>query len=81
MNASKLKNHLFDDDAQADHVGIVLKNDGKGTLWVYEGNTSGDTKGNRVKKVFIFIKSVLEAWSEARLAYFLRNKKNYPIGS
>jgi hypothetical protein len=34
-----------------------------------------------MKKVYSFIKSVLEAWSEARLAYFLRNKKNYPIGS
>ncbi|MEY3509104.1 MAG: hypothetical protein RLZ21_861 [Pseudomonadota bacterium] len=34
-----------------------------------------------MKKVYSFIKSVLEAWSEARLAYILRNKKNYPIGS
>ena len=33
-----------------------------------------------MKKVFIFIKSVLEAWSEARLAYFLRNKKITQLG-
>jgi hypothetical protein len=37
----------FDDDAQADHVGIVVKNDGKKFLWCIEGNTSGDTKGSQ----------------------------------
>ena len=37
----------FDADAQADHVGIVIKNDGKKYLWCIEGNTSGDTKGSQ----------------------------------
>jgi hypothetical protein len=37
----------FDEDAQADHVGIVVKNDGKKFLWCIEGNTSGDTKGSQ----------------------------------
>jgi len=37
----------FDADAQADHVGIVIKNDGKKFLWCIEGNTSGDTKGSQ----------------------------------
>jgi cell wall-associated NlpC family hydrolase len=37
----------FDTDAQADHVGIVVKNDGKKYLWCIEGNTSGDTKGSQ----------------------------------
>jgi len=37
----------FDTDAQADHVGIVIKNDGKKYLWCIEGNTSGDTKGSQ----------------------------------
>jgi cell wall-associated NlpC family hydrolase len=30
-----------------EHVGIVVSNDGKGTLVTYEGNTSGDTKGSQ----------------------------------
>jgi hypothetical protein len=46
----------FDDDAMADHVGIVYKNDGKGTLWVYEGNTSGDTKGSQSNGDGAFLK-------------------------
>jgi cell wall-associated NlpC family hydrolase len=37
----------FDADAQPDHVGIVVKNDGKKYLWCIEGNTSGDTKGSQ----------------------------------
>lgn len=37
----------FDTDAQPDHVGIVLKNDGKKYLWCIEGNTSSDTKGSQ----------------------------------
>jgi len=37
----------FDDDAQADHVGIVAKNDGKGTLVCYEGNTAKDGSGSQ----------------------------------
>ncbi len=37
----------FDDDAQPDHVGIVVKNDGKKFLWCIEGNTSGDKGGSQ----------------------------------
>lgn len=37
----------LDADAQADHVGIVAKNDGKKYLWVYEGNTSSGNKGSQ----------------------------------
>lgn len=36
----------FDDDAQPDHVGIVVKNNGK-YLWCIEGNTASDTKGSQ----------------------------------
>jgi len=46
----------FDDDAQADHVGIVASNDGKGTLTVYEGNTSGDGKGSQSNGDGAFLK-------------------------
>lgn len=46
----------FDDDAMADHVGIVQKNDGKGTLWVYEGNTSGDNAGSQSNGDGAFLK-------------------------
>lgn len=34
----------FDTDAQPDHVGIVVKNNGK-YLWCIEGNTASNTKG------------------------------------
>jgi hypothetical protein len=37
----------FDADAQPDHVGIVIKNDGKKYLWCIEGNTAGDAKGSQ----------------------------------
>jgi hypothetical protein len=37
----------FDEDAQPDHVGIVVKNDGKKFLWCIEGNTSGDKRGSQ----------------------------------
>lgn len=38
----------FDEDAQADHVGIVIKNwKRKSTLVTIEGNTSGNTKGSQ----------------------------------
>jgi len=37
----------FDDDAMADHVGIVMKNDGKGFIWCYEGNTAKDGAGSQ----------------------------------
>lgn len=36
----------FDNDAQPDHVGIVVKNNGK-YLWCIEGNTAADTKGSQ----------------------------------
>jgi cell wall-associated NlpC family hydrolase len=36
----------FDSDAQPDHVGIVVKNNGK-YLWCIEGNTSADKKGSQ----------------------------------
>jgi hypothetical protein len=36
----------FDTDAQPDHVGIVVKNNGK-YLWCIEGNTASDTKGSQ----------------------------------
>ena len=46
----------FDDDAQADHVGIVAKNDGKKFLWVWEGNTSGDKKGSQSNGDGVYLK-------------------------
>ena len=46
----------FDDDAQADHVGIVIKNDGKKFLWCIEGNTSGDTKGSQANGDGVYTK-------------------------
>jgi hypothetical protein len=46
----------FDDDAQADHVGIVKGNDGKGVLYVYEGNTSGDAKVSQSNGDGVFLK-------------------------
>jgi hypothetical protein len=46
----------FDADAQPDHVGIVAKNDGKKYLWVYEGNTSGDTKGSQANGDGVYLK-------------------------
>jgi len=45
----------FDDDAQADHVGIVQSN-AKGSLFVYEGNTSGDAKGSQSNGDGVFLK-------------------------
>lgn len=39
--------YQFDDDVQPDHVGIVAKNDGKGTIWAYEGNTAADGSGSQ----------------------------------
>lgn len=46
----------FDADAQPDHVGIVAKNDGKKYLWVYEGNTSGDSKGSQSNGDGVYLK-------------------------
>jgi hypothetical protein len=36
----------FDNDAQPDHVGFVVSNDGK-NLICFEGNTSGNNKGSQ----------------------------------
>jgi len=46
----------FDADAQPDHVGIVAKNDGKKYLWVWEGNTSGDSKGSQSNGDGVYLK-------------------------
>jgi cell wall-associated NlpC family hydrolase len=46
----------FDTDAQPDHVGIVVKNDGKKLLWCIEGNTSGDTKGSQANGDGVYLK-------------------------
>lgn len=48
----------FDDDAQADHVGLVLRNDmKKGIMYCYEGNTSGDgVKGSQSNGDGAFLK-------------------------
>ena len=37
----------FDDDAQPDHVGIVVKNNEKNSLMCIEGNTAADKKGSQ----------------------------------
>lgn len=37
----------FDTDKEPDHVGIVVKNDGKKYLWCYEGNTSSGKRGSQ----------------------------------
>lgn len=37
----------FDADAQPDHVGIVISNDGKKYLQTVEGNTAEDKKGSQ----------------------------------
>ncbi len=34
-----------------------------------------------MKNLVKYLKSIVEAWSEARLAYIARKKKNYPMGS
>lgn len=46
----------FDTDAAPDHVGIVLKNNGKGNLWVYEGNTSSGSRGSQSNGDGVFLK-------------------------
>lgn len=46
----------FDTDAQADHVGIVVKNDGKKYLWCIEGNTSSNTKGSQSNGDGVYLK-------------------------
>ncbi len=34
-----------------------------------------------MKNLMKYLKSIVEAWSEARLAYIARKQKSYPIGS
>ena len=34
-----------------------------------------------MKSPMKYLKSIVEAWSEARIAYVTRKQKNYPIGS
>ncbi len=34
-----------------------------------------------MKNLIKCVKSIVEAWSEARLAYIARNRKSYPMGS
>jgi hypothetical protein len=46
----------FDTDAQPDHVGIVIKNDGKKYLWCIEGNTAGDNKGSQSNGDGVYLK-------------------------
>jgi cell wall-associated NlpC family hydrolase len=46
----------FDTDAQPDHVGIVVKNDGKKYLWCIEGNTAGDNKGSQSNGDGVYLK-------------------------
>ena len=46
----------FDADAQPDHVGIVVKNDGKRYLTCVEGNTSGDKKGSQANGDGVYLK-------------------------
>jgi hypothetical protein len=46
----------FDADAQPDHVGIVVKNDGKKYLWCVEGNTAGDNKGSQSNGDGVYLK-------------------------
>lgn len=46
----------FDTDAQPDHVGIVVKNDGKKYLWCVEGNTAGDNKGSQSNGDGVYLK-------------------------
>ena len=46
----------FDEDAQPDHVGIVVKNDGKKYIWCVEGNTAGDKKGSQSNGDGVYLK-------------------------
>ena len=46
----------FDEDAQPDHVGIVVKNDGKKFIWCVEGNTAGDNKGSQANGDGVYLK-------------------------
>lgn len=46
----------FDADPQPDHVGIVIANDGKGTLTTVEGNTAADNAGSQSNGDGVYIK-------------------------
>jgi len=46
----------FDADAQPDHVGIVVKNDGKRYLTCVEGNTSDGKKGSQANGDGVYLK-------------------------
>ena len=46
----------FDKDAEPDHVGIVVKNDGKKYIWCVEGNTAGDNKGSQSNGDGVYLK-------------------------
>ena len=48
--------YQFDADAQPDHVGIVISNDGKGFLTCIEGNTAGDAKGSQANGDGVYTK-------------------------
>jgi cell wall-associated NlpC family hydrolase len=45
----------FDKDPQPDHVGIVVKNDGKKYIWCIEGNTSS-AKGSQSNGDGVYLK-------------------------
>ncbi len=34
-----------------------------------------------MKNLIKYLKDIIQAWSEARLAYIARNRKGYPMGS
>jgi hypothetical protein len=34
-----------------------------------------------MKSITKYLKNIIEAWAEARLAYISRNRKSYPMGS
>ncbi len=34
-----------------------------------------------MKNIIKYLKTIIEAWAEARLAYIARNRKSYPMGS
>ena len=46
----------FDTDAQPDHVGIVVKNDGKKYIWCVEGNTSDGKSGSQANGDGVYYK-------------------------
>lgn len=61
----------FDSDPNADHVGIVVSNDGKGKLVTYEGNTAKDGAGSQTNGdgVYKKIRSYSSVMAVARPAW------------